>query len=218
MIKIIEVKKSASSAGYILSFWDEAWKQMIDLENGEFIETDEIIEFKTKSGSTFLKIQKEGNLMTMNKQFSQYFEGGGSIIRKYFGEPKIIEIDHKMGHFCQLEVTSEYNTKLFNDIYFVQTLNRSNLAMFSIALIDHLLPLPQKGELLFENLSEGSRFYFKSTYYMVIKSKLNYFSGNGSFIKSNANEEWESLKRAIDNALEKRNIEISKLSEYNLWG
>ncbi|WP_319229190.1 hypothetical protein [Draconibacterium orientale] len=218
MIKITELKKSASNTGYISSFWDEAWEEMNDLENGEFKESDEMIEFITSSGITFLNIQKEGNLMTRNKQFEQYFEGGGSIIRKYFDEPIVFEIDHITGHFCKLEVISKYKVKFSEEVYFIQTLNRSNLAMFSMALQRHLLPLPQKGELLFENLTEGSKFYFISSYYTLIKSKLNYFSENGFFIKSNANEEWESLKMTIDNSLEKQNIEINKLSEYNLWG
>lgn len=82
-------------------------------------------------------------------------------------------------------------------------LNGQLLGLLSNALSKDLFPKPYEGELLSKTLNDGNcMLYFEDSYFDKLDTKIREKYNEGSFARSNAEEEWNNLMITINTAID----------------
>ena len=96
----------------------------------------------------------------------------------------------------------------------------AQLGMMSNALMKNLFPIPAKTELLVEGNSsakgDGLYLYFTTSYFVKLTQKMQEQNDNGSYAKSNAQNDWIDLMQAVMSAEDVSNPDISNLRPHFL--
>ena len=99
-------------------------------------------------------------------------------------------------------------------------LSMNQLGTLTVGLMNNLLPKPKKTDLLVDQNSndagDGFFIYFSDGYFNQITTKMLDDYENGSYRKSNAEQDWTSLMLAIRSAEIISNVNIDKLTPHFL--
>lgn len=99
-------------------------------------------------------------------------------------------------------------------------LTMAQLGMMSNALMKNLFPAPSKTELLVEEKStakgDGLYLYFDQSYFDRLVERMQEQHANGSFAKSNAENDWIDLMHAIISAENISDINVNNLRPHFL--
>jgi hypothetical protein len=99
-------------------------------------------------------------------------------------------------------------------------LTMAQLGTLSLGLMKNLFPSPSQTDLLVEEDStatgDGFFIYFSEDYFIKLTSKMLEQYSNGSYAKSNAEQDWISLMMAIKSAEAVININKNNLKPHFL--
>lgn len=215
MIKILELKEDKNPSTWIEGYKENDWREIQNLENGEFIENDDEIYFIPVIGE---KIGYTKDFLDQRtNEIVTYATYGGVEIIKHLNNPGIFEIITRTGHYCKLMVESNYVQSPILIPYYKITLTKNEIEMLSQGFNQDFLPRYDSQEVFFEKNSEGDfDLYFR--FIATIENQLNYYYNNGTLSRGDNYLGWIKIKIIFDNAEKLENIShgtIEKLKKYN---
>lgn len=159
----------------------------------------------------------DGSVYSHVKYNYQYDAKGNWILKQTLTKDGKIYRENKRVITYHNNAAKTADTSQMDTPFKKKRLNGQQLAMLYVALSKNLFPKPIETELFYEGHNDGScTLFFKKEYYNKLSSAITQAYNNGKFAQSNAEDDWNDLKYAVDTADSAANVDTNKLQVYHV--